>query len=118
MSIDDLDPVIHPPKRLTISAILANSTSADFSFLRDHLGVSDSDLSKQMAVLERAGYVSVSKTRPGRGGNTSYRITADGRSAFARHVRALQDIANQDGIPTPAAPPVSAAGRQPGRLSD
>ena len=35
LRLADLDPVIHPPKRLAIAAILANATSADFSFLRE-----------------------------------------------------------------------------------
>ena len=77
MSIADLDPVIHAPKRLAIMSVLATSTSTDFAFLRAHLSVSDSDLSKQMSALEAAGYVTVTKSR-GRGGATSYRITRRG----------------------------------------
>ena len=55
-SIHDLDPVIHAPKRLAAMAILANSSSTDFAFLRGYLDIAESDLSKQMATLERAGY--------------------------------------------------------------
>jgi DNA-binding MarR family transcriptional regulator len=103
VSLPDLDPVIHPPKRLAITAMLVHAESADFAFLRDALDVSDSDLSKQMATLERAGYVSVRKTRPGRGASTTYRITPAGRAAFARHLQALQQIAGvADGHPAPA----------------
>ncbi len=85
MSIADLDPLLQPPKRLAVTALLCSATEADFSFLRDHLGVSDSDLSKQMSALAAASYVSVKKTRPGRGGSTTYRITDQGRAAFTRH---------------------------------
>ncbi len=91
MSHDALDPVIHAPKRLAAMAVLANSTSASFGFLRDHLGVSDSDLSKQMSTLERAGYVKVSKIR-GPGGTTSFQITKAGAAAFERHLAALRAI--------------------------
>ncbi|MGN6250984.1 MAG: transcriptional regulator [Marmoricola sp.] len=94
MSHADLDPVIHAPKRLAIMAVLAHSTITDFRFLRAHLEVSDSDLSKQMATLESAGYVSVTKSR-GRGGVTSYRITRAGRRAFERHLVALRGIVGQ-----------------------
>jgi DNA-binding MarR family transcriptional regulator len=97
MSVADLDAVIHAPKRLAIMSVLAHSTSTDFAFLREHLAVSDSDLSKQMAALEAAGYVSVTKSR-GRGGVTTYRITRQGSSAFRRHVAALQAIV---GAPAP-----------------
>lgn len=92
MSIDDLDPVIHAPKRLAVMAILANSSSSDFSFLRSHLGVSDSDLSKQMATLDRAGYVAVSKPGRGRGSATSYSITKESRAAYRRHLAPLAAI--------------------------
>ena len=94
MSVGDLDAVIHAPKRLAIMSVLAHSTSTDFAFLREHLSVSDSDLSKQMAALEGAGYVSVTKSR-GRGGVTTYRITRQGSSAFRRHVAALQAIVGE-----------------------
>ncbi len=94
--LDGLDPVIHPPKRLTVMAMLVSTRSADFAFLRDHLGVSDSDLSKQMAALDRAGYVSVTKSR-GRGGSTTYRPTREGVAAYRRHLAALQAIVGPAG---------------------
>ena len=58
-ALDGLDPILNAPKRLAIMAVLAGSTSSDFAFLREHLGVSDSDLSKQTAALESAGYVTI-----------------------------------------------------------
>jgi len=90
--IDDLDPVIHAPKRLAAMAVLSSATTATFPFLREHLGVSDSDLSKQMATLEKAGYVAVSKSGRGRGATTTYRITRTGRTAYEQHRRALAAI--------------------------
>ena len=95
MSLDDLDPVIHAPKRLAAMAILVNSKTADFGFLRNHLGVSDSDLSKQMSALEKAGYVTATKTSRGRGGSTWYRATLQGTRAFKRHMDALDAIVHQ-----------------------
>lgn len=92
MSHDRLDPVIHAPKRLAVMAVLASSTSTDFGFLRTHLDVSDSDLSKQMAALKKAGYVTITKNGRGPGGVTSYRATRAGLAAYRRHVRALRDI--------------------------
>jgi DNA-binding MarR family transcriptional regulator len=103
MSIADLDPVIHAPKRLAVMAILANSSTTEFSFLRQHLGVSDSDLSKQMSALQKAGYVEVTKTSRGRGGATWYVITRAGRVAFQRHMATLNAIANERYEP-PVAP--------------
>ncbi len=88
----ELDPVIHAPKRLAAMALLSSSTSADFKFIRDHLGISDSDLSKQMAALAEAGYVAVSKSGQGRGGVTSFRITRAGNKAYTRHRAALRAL--------------------------
>ena len=92
MSLHELDPIIHAPKRLAVMAVLTHSTTTDFGFLREHLAVSDSDLSKQMAALERAGYVSVTKRGRGRGGVTTYRATREGTAAYRRHLQALREI--------------------------
>ena len=88
----DLDPVIHAPKRLAAMAVLVGADSADFGFLREHLGVSDSDLSKQMAALEAAGYIAIRKHGRGRGASTTYRATKAGRDAYARHRAALRSL--------------------------
>ncbi|MCB5168338.1 transcriptional regulator [Streptomyces bambusae] len=104
MSLADLDPVIHAPKRLAAMSVLAHSDQADFAFLRDHLGISDSDLSKQMAALEHAGYIKISKTGRGRGAATWYRITPAGRQTYQRHITALTAIVTG----TTASPPAPA----------
>ena len=88
----DLDPVLTAPKRLAVMAVLAGSVSSDFGFLRDHLGVSDSDLSKQASALEAAGYVEVLKTGRGRGSVTTFKITKEGRRAFDRHRATLRAL--------------------------
>ncbi|HEY8525489.1 MAG TPA: transcriptional regulator [Acidimicrobiales bacterium] len=107
--LDALDPVIHAPKRLAAMAILVNSKAADFGFLRGHLGVSDSDLSKQMAALEKAGYVTATKTGRGRGGSTWYRATPEGAAAFRRHMAALDAIARLTAEPAGAEAPGAAS---------
>ena len=95
MSIDDLDPVIHAPKRLGAMAVLAGTEWVEFAFLRDHLNVKDADLSKQMAALAEAGYVTSRKSRVGRGGKTWFMVTKQGRRAFEAHVAALQSVVDQ-----------------------
>lgn len=91
-ALDGLDPALTAPKRLAAMALLTRSAGADFAALRDHLGVSESDLSKQMAALAAAGYVTVRKSGHGRGGTTSYVATKDGKRAYARHRAALEAI--------------------------
>lgn len=104
MSLDDLDPVLSSPKRLAAMALVANSTTVEFRFIKEHLGLGDSDLSKQMTALEGAGYLKVNKTNRGRGGATWYRATMKGLGAFKRHVAALNSLAND------AAPEAQTAG--------
>ena len=94
--IADLDPIIHAPKRLAAMAIVANAPHVSFTFLREHLGLSDSDLSKQMSALESAGYVKSTKYGRGRGSSTAFSITRTGRTAYEAHraaLTALLDIA-------------------------
>lgn len=91
-ALDGLDPVIHAPKRLAAMAILFSAETADFTFLRSHLDVSDSDLSKQMAALEAAGYLTTTKSGRGRGSRTTYRITKAGGAAYRRHRAALRQL--------------------------
>ncbi|MET8308588.1 MULTISPECIES: transcriptional regulator [unclassified Micromonospora] len=90
--IDGLDPIIHVPKRLAAMAVLANASSVSFRFLKDHLQISESDLSKQMSTLEAAGYVSSTKTGRGRGGSTTYRIAPAGQRAYEQHCAALRAL--------------------------
>jgi DNA-binding transcriptional ArsR family regulator len=95
-ALSGLDPALNAPKRLAIMAVLASTASTDFGFLREHLGVSDSDLSKQAASLEAAGYLTIHKSGRGRGGVTSYRATRAGRRAYQHHRDALRALLAED----------------------
>ena len=86
------DELIHAPTRLSIVALLAAADWADFTFVRDGLSLSDSALSKQIAILEQAGYVTVRKTSTGRSRRTHLRLSPAGRRAFAAHAAALEEI--------------------------
>jgi DNA-binding MarR family transcriptional regulator len=86
------DELIHPSTRLSIVALLAAADWADFSFLRDELGLSDSALSKQLSTLEEAGYVAIDRPLSDRRRRVRARLTGAGRSAFRGHVAALQAI--------------------------
>jgi DNA-binding transcriptional ArsR family regulator len=86
------DDIIHAPTRLAIVALLAATDWAEFSFIRDSVKLSDSALSKQLAILEIAGYVDIRKSFVGKRPRTSARLSKVGRSAFERHLAALQEI--------------------------
>ena len=88
-----LDPVIHPPARLQVAAVLAAVTEAEFAVVRDAVGVSDSVLSKHLSALAEAGYVKLRKAALGGRQRTWASLTREGRRAFAAHVAALQALA-------------------------
>ena len=69
------DELIHAPTRLSIVALLAATESADFKFIRDSTGLSDSALSKQLTTLEEAGYVEIRKRFVGKRPRTSAGLT-------------------------------------------
>jgi len=92
MTTPEFDELIHAPTRLSLVAFLAATTWADFSVLRDSIGLSDSALSKQLTTLEDAGYIEIRKAFVGKRPRTSARLTTDGQTAFDRHVLALQEI--------------------------
>ncbi len=88
-----LDPVIHPPARLQIVAVLSAVSDAEFALLRQTTGVSDSVLSKHLSALQEAGYVKLRKAALDGRQRTWASLTAQGRKAFAGHVQALQALA-------------------------
>jgi len=88
-----LDDVIHLPVRLSIVAALAATEEAEFQALRDAVQISDSALSKQVATLESAGYVTVRKGYVGKRPRTWLSLSATGRQALRDHLAALRVIA-------------------------
>jgi DNA-binding MarR family transcriptional regulator len=92
MTTAAFDELIHPSTRLSIVALLAAVDWADFSFVRDELGLSDSALSKQLSTLEDAGYVAIERTLSDRRRRVRARLTPAGRTAFEGHVAALRAI--------------------------
>lgn len=89
----DFDPVLHPPTRLQIAAILAKVDDVEFAVIKDIVEVSDSVLSKHLSALSQAGYVKLEKAKRDGRQRTWASLTSKGSKAFASHVRALQTLA-------------------------
>lgn len=92
MATARFDELIHPSTRLSIVALLAAADWAEFGFVRDELGLSDSALSKQLATLEEAGYVAIEREVRDRRRRVRARLTPAGRDAFDGHLAALREI--------------------------
>ncbi len=88
-----LAPLLNAPVRLSVTAALAPVDRAEFAFVRDLVEVSDSVLSKQVSVLEEAGWVAVEKGRVARRPRTWLSLTPEGRTVYQRHLAALRAIA-------------------------
>ncbi len=88
--------VIHSPYRLRICALLQPMTELEFGVVKEVLGITDANLSKNLRVLSDAGYIQIRKeTSPNRQDRrrlTWIKLTEDGRHAVAAHVAALEQI--------------------------
>ncbi|RXR19175.1 transcriptional regulator [Flavobacterium amnicola] len=78
--------------RLGIMSVLMVNESADFSTLKELLGVTDGNLASHAKALESENYIVVEKQFIGKKPNTSYKATLDGRKAFQDHINALEKL--------------------------
>jgi DNA-binding MarR family transcriptional regulator len=90
--VPDIDDLVHQRVRLSILTVLTEAQLADFTTLRDILGLSDGNLSRNLTLLEEHGHVEVEKRFEGRRPRTWVRITPTGAAALDREVAALRDI--------------------------
>lgn len=87
-----LDDLVHSPVRLALMSALSSVDEADYQTVRDALDVSYALLSKHASILEKAGYLRVSKDFVGKAPRTRLRLTRAGRRAFAAHLAALDEL--------------------------
>ena len=78
--------------RLGIMSVLMVNESADFSTLKELLGVTDGNLASHTKALELEKYIAIEKQFIGKKPNTSYSATKEGRSAFQEHIEALEKL--------------------------
>lgn len=85
-----LNQTLLSPVRLSIVAALSEAERADFKSLGGVIELSDSALSKNLAILEEEGFVSIEKGRVNRKPRTWVRLTPEGSQAFGAHLEALR----------------------------
>ena len=89
---DSLDKVVSHNSRLQIMSVLAVNDSYDFTSLRELLQITDGNLATHIKALEREKYISVTKSFVERKPSTRYKITEKGRTAFKKHIDALDEL--------------------------
>ena len=90
--VEELDPLLHERGRLAIVSVLAAVERLTFTELRDHLEMTDGNLSVHLQKLEDKGIVAIDKQFIGRRPQTSCRLTRAGRQAFTRYLDQLEAI--------------------------
>lgn len=93
--LEHFDKAFENRVRLQIMAVLMANDSYDFNSLKELLGATDGNLASHLKALEKAGYIEVHKAFVGRKTNTSYTASKDGKIAFERHLKTLENLINQ-----------------------
>ncbi|MEO4005094.1 MULTISPECIES: transcriptional regulator [unclassified Flavobacterium] len=78
--------------RLGIMSILMVNEYADFTTLKELLGVTDGNLASHSKALESENYIVIEKQFIGKKPNTRYIATQEGRKAFQEHIDALEKL--------------------------
>jgi len=89
---ENFDRVLEHRMRLQIMGILSANESYDFNALKELLQTTDGNLATHIKALEREKYISIQKTFVERKPNTRYKISERGRSAFKKHLDAMEEI--------------------------
>ena len=82
--------------RLGIMSILMVNEYADFTTLKELLGVTDGNLASHAKALENEKYITIEKQFIGKKPNTRYIATKSGKEAFKNHIDALEKLIKKD----------------------
>jgi len=78
--------------RMGIMSALYVNDYLDFNSLKNLLGVTDGNLASHLKSLEKSEYVTYKKEFLNRKPNTKYYATKMGKTAFARHIEAIEKL--------------------------
>lgn len=92
LAIDGLYKAFESRIRLGIMSALAVNDTLDFNALKEFLSVTDGNLASHIKALEKERFIGVSKSFVGKKPNTQYYITDDGKIAFNKHLKALEQL--------------------------
>lgn len=86
--------------RLGIMSVLMVNEFADFTTLKELLGVTDGNIASHIKALEKKDYVKVEKSFIDRKPNTRYSATKKGREDFQKHIDAIESLLKQQHLKT------------------
>lgn len=90
--LKDLNKAFENKIRLGIMSALVVNEHMDFNTLKELLEVTDGNLASHLKSLEKASYITFKKEFLGRKPNTKYMATSEGREAFKKHIRAIEQL--------------------------
>ena len=104
-AFDGLDRVLHEKARLGILAsLLAHRDGVAFTALKELCALTDGNLSRHLAALQKADLVSIQKGTAGRRPQTTVKLTAAGKKRFLEYLGVLEGIVSDAlHVPAPAA---------------
>jgi DNA-binding MarR family transcriptional regulator len=92
---ENLDKALEHRVRLQIMSVLVTHDGYEFNALKEVLSITDGNLASHIKALEREKYLTVSKSFVEKKPNTKYKITERGRTAFKKHLDALEAVVKQ-----------------------
>lgn len=90
--LEGFDKAFENKVRLGMMSVLMVNEWAEFTELKELLGVTDGNLASHVSYLEKAGYIETRKSFIGKKPNTTFRATKTGKNAFTSHLRALEKL--------------------------
>ena len=90
--LKDLNKAFENKIRLGIMSALAVNDYLDFNSLKDLLDATDGNLATHLKSLERSQYIMYRKEFLDRKPNTKYSVTNEGRKAFIKHIKAIEQL--------------------------
>lgn len=88
----DASRLLYDRMRLGIMSALSVNRTMSFSELKELLDATDGNLSKHARRLEEAGLILCKKVFSQRVPKTQYRLTANGRRVFAKHLEHMEAL--------------------------
>ncbi len=92
-TFETIEKLYHEPSRLAIMSELCGTKGGlTFNELKKACGMSDGNLSRHLAVLEKESTVKIKKTFVGVKPQTTVSVTDKGRKGFLAYLKTLEDV--------------------------